>query len=234
MIKDIEEDKFLEKSEELANAIMPYVQWIKEQIEKNESKILEISYIDIRKKLGPKFERVQSQKLYNLIRFVLFHEGIVVEERENRLIMRNATVGDILPPHLKKYFGIEETRYEQIIKRSKEYATGEKYTTEIIGMSQRLLPQIREGIEKSDRGTYIISLKDMMSYIPKLENYNPSLESIFCILSSVLWPHYISTDISHDAEDFCLYIIFSKPMPRDEEPSVENCTEKWIDIYKEV
>lgn len=104
MIK-IEEDKFFKNSEELAHVIIPYVPWIKEQIEKNESKIIEISYMDIRKKLGPKFENVQSQRLYDLLKFVLFHEAIVVEERQNILIMRNATVDDRLPPHLEKYFG---------------------------------------------------------------------------------------------------------------------------------
>lgn len=237
MTKDIEEDKFLEESEELAHVIIPYVPWIKEQIETSTSKITEISYMDIRKKLGPKFEKVQSRELYDLVKFVLFHEAIVVEERENILIMRNATVDDRLPPHLEKYFGVEEiemTRYEKIIKKSKEYATGERYTTEIIAISRKLLPKIEDGIEKSDKGTYVISMKDMMSYIPKLENYNPSLESIFCILSSVLWPHYISTDISYDPEDFCLHIIFSKPSPREEEPSIENCTKKWMVLYEEI
>ncbi len=106
----IEEDEFFKQSEELANAIMPYIPWIKEQVEKNESNRLEISYIDIRKKLGSKFENVQSPRLYDLIKFVLYHEGMVVEERHDMLVMRNATVDDKLPPHLDKYFDIEEEK----------------------------------------------------------------------------------------------------------------------------
>ncbi len=124
-------------------------------------------------------------------------------------------------------------KYDKIVERSKG-VIGERYTTEIIGIAQKLLPQIEEAIKKSDKGTHIISMKDMMSYIPKFESYHPSLESIFCILSSVLWPHHISADISYDAEDFCLYLIFSKPSPRDDEPSIKNCADKWMYIYEEL
>lgn len=125
------------------------------------------------------------------------------------------------------------SKYEEIVERSINI-TGKRYTEEIIGIAQKLLPQIEEAIEKSDKGTHIISMRDIMSYIPKFEPYHPSLESIFGILSSVLWSHYISTDISTNAEDFCLCLIFSKPMPRDEEPSIQNCTDKWMYLYTEL
>lgn len=125
------------------------------------------------------------------------------------------------------------SKYEEIVERSRNI-TGKRYTAEIIGIAQKLLPQIEEAIEKSDKGTHMISMRDMTNYIPKFEPYRPSLESVFCILSSVLWSHYISTDISYDAENFCLSLIFSKPMPRDEEPSVQNCTDKWMYLYIEL
>jgi len=124
--------------------------------------------------------------------------------------------------------------YDKIVERSTE-VIGERNTAEIIGIAQKLLHQIEEGIEKSNTGTYLIPMKDMMkTHIPQTVRERWTLESLFCILSSVLWPHYISTDISYDAEDFCLYLIFSKPSPRDEEPSVENCTKKWMYTYTEL
>lgn len=125
-------------------------------------------------------------------------------------------------------------RYDKIIERSKE-VIGERNTAEIIGIAQKLLHQIEEGIEKSNTGTHLISMKDIVkTHIPQTVRERWTLESLFCILSSAFWHHYISTDISYDAEDFCLYLIFSKPSPRDEEPSVENCTKKWMYIYKEI
>ena len=75
-------------------------------------------------------------------------------------------------------------------------------------------------------------MKDMMEQIPQSAREGFfSLESFFSILCSVNWHRRISTDINCDTEDFCLYLAFNKPYSRDEEPSIENCYEKWMNIF---
>lgn len=122
-------------------------------------------------------------------------------------------------------------RYEKILERSKEMI-GDRNTAEFIVIAEEFLPQIEKGINKSDNGTYVISMKDMMKQIPQSAREGFfSLESFFSILCSVNWDNWISTDINCNTEDFCLYLAFNKPYSREEEPSIENCYEKWMNVF---
>jgi len=116
------EDKFFEESEEMAELLMPLIPWIKEQIYSSQGEILSIEIIDIKKKLGPKFEKIDQAKFYDLIKFVLFHEAIATDEKDDTLIMKMASIEYSLPPHLAIYLEPIEEDEEKIenIEMTKE------------------------------------------------------------------------------------------------------------------
>ncbi len=91
-----------------AQAIGSEVGWIKESITKSGDGKIRIKIRDIAKSMGPEFEKKQDKAIYWGTRFVLFHEGIVVEPAKDKtnkelLIMRMATSEDVLPPSLAKF-----------------------------------------------------------------------------------------------------------------------------------
>ncbi len=88
-----------------AQAIGPEILWLKDTIAKSNDGKIRLRIRDVAKSMGPEFEKKQDKAIYWGIRFVLFHEGIVVgqgksEDNEELLIMRMATSEDVLPPSL--------------------------------------------------------------------------------------------------------------------------------------
>lgn len=98
-----------EKYGKYAIAIAPYVGQIKEDISKSPEKKAIYRAIDIAKKMGPEFEKKHATSVYQGLLFVLFYEGIFVQQStkidsgERLLVMRFATEKDTLPPHLATY-----------------------------------------------------------------------------------------------------------------------------------
>lgn len=104
-----------EKYGRYAQAIAHQVQWFKDRIEESpcpkegDIKSIRMKIRDVAKAMGPEFEQKSDKAIYWGLRFVLFHEGIVVTtgktnppENAPLLVMRYATDKDTLPPSLSK------------------------------------------------------------------------------------------------------------------------------------
>lgn len=96
-----------EKYGKYAQAIAKDVQWLKDQIAVSPDKKIRVKTRDIAKAMGPEFEKKSDTAIYWGLKFVLFHEGIVVEtgtarDKSKLVVMRIATPEDELPPSLAK------------------------------------------------------------------------------------------------------------------------------------
>lgn len=96
-----------EKYGKYAQAIAKLVPWIKEQIAKSADGKIRIRSKDIAKEMGLEFEKKSDTAIYWGLKFVLFHEGIVVDtgtakDRSKLLVMREGTEKDVLPPSLTR------------------------------------------------------------------------------------------------------------------------------------
>lgn len=94
-----------EKYGKYAQAIAKDVQWIKDQIRESPDGKIRLKVRDIARVMGPEFEKRSDTAIYWALKFVLFHEGIVVDtgtaiDKDKLLVMRYATPGDKLPPSL--------------------------------------------------------------------------------------------------------------------------------------
>ena len=99
-----------EKYGKYAQAIAPHVQWLLDRIKEapegpDKKKRIMMKYTDIKKVLGSYFEKLSDKAIYWGLKFVLFHEGIWVEQGKMKdntplLVMRMATETDHLPPSL--------------------------------------------------------------------------------------------------------------------------------------
>lgn len=98
-----------EKYGKFMAAIAPYIGQIKDDISKGPGKKAIYKSIDIAKMMGPEFEKMQPKTIYEDSLFVLFLEGIFVQQSiekgtgEHLLVMRLATEEDALPPHIARY-----------------------------------------------------------------------------------------------------------------------------------
>lgn len=96
-----------EKYGKYAQAIARNVSWLKEQIAISPDDKIRLKVRDIAKVMGPEFEKKSDTAIYWGLKFVLFHEGIVVDtgtakDKSKLLVMRMATPDDKLPPSLSK------------------------------------------------------------------------------------------------------------------------------------
>lgn len=97
-----------EKYGKYAQAIASHVKWLLDQIKESADHKIRVKAIDIKKVMGPTFEKLSDTAVYWGLKFVLFHEGIVVEsgkakDKSMLLIMREGTEKDVLPPSLAAY-----------------------------------------------------------------------------------------------------------------------------------
>lgn len=94
-----------EKYGKYAQAIASQVQWFKDRIKESEDGKIRAKSKDVAKAMGPEFDKRSDKAIYWGLKFVLFHEGIVVTTGKSKdgsmlLVMRNATSEDKLPPSL--------------------------------------------------------------------------------------------------------------------------------------
>lgn len=105
-----------------AMAIAPYVRQIRDDINKSPEKKAIYRSIDIAKKMGPEYEKKHETSVYQGLLFVLFYEGIFVQQStktdsgESLLIMRFATEQDILPPNITNMVKIIQTLNLSILR----------------------------------------------------------------------------------------------------------------------
>lgn len=97
-----------EKYGKYAQAIAPHVRWLLDRIKDSPDKKIRIKVRDIAKVMGPEFDKKSDTAIYWGLKFVLYHEGIVVDtgtakDKSKLLVMREATEKDVLPPSLAKY-----------------------------------------------------------------------------------------------------------------------------------
>lgn len=94
-----------EKYGKYAQAIASQVQWFKDRIKESPDGKIRAKGRDVAKAMGPEFEKKSDKAIYWGLKFVLFHEGIVVTTGKAKdgamlLVMRYATPEDKLPPSL--------------------------------------------------------------------------------------------------------------------------------------
>ena len=96
-----------EKYGKYAQSIANDVPWLKDKIEESPDKKIRVKSKDIANAMGPEFAKKSDTAIYWGLKFVLFHEGIVVDtgtakDKSKLLVMRTATPEDKLPPSLAK------------------------------------------------------------------------------------------------------------------------------------
>lgn len=96
-----------EKYGKYAQAIAKEVGWLKEQIAASQDKKIRLKNRDIANAMGPEFAKKSDTAIYWGLKFVLFHEGLVVDtgtakDKSKLLVIRMATPEDKLPPSLAK------------------------------------------------------------------------------------------------------------------------------------
>lgn len=96
-----------EKYGKYAQAIAKDVLWLKDQIRESVDHKIRLKVRDMANAMGPEFEKKSDTAIYWGLKFVLFHEGIVVDtgtakDKSKLLVMRDATAEDKLPPSLAK------------------------------------------------------------------------------------------------------------------------------------
>lgn len=132
-------------------------------------------------------------------------------------------------------------QYEKTIERF-NIVLGKEVTTIIIEIAQSLIPQIEEGVEKArltktdmvGETGYTIYMNDIAYLFENLSEEDYSIESVVCILSSVLWSHDISVQTIYGLgknRNFNLGLLFYKRGADEKEPSVEDCTFMWLQMW---
>lgn len=102
-----------EKYGKYAQAVAKLVPTIEESIGKSPDGSVRFKTADVAKEMGAEFAKKNTTSIYWGLKFVLFHNGIVVDtgthkSGEKLLVMRKATPEDKLPPSLSKYIEPEE------------------------------------------------------------------------------------------------------------------------------
>jgi hypothetical protein len=96
-----------EKYGKYAQSIAKEVGWLKDQINESPDKKIRLKVRDIANSMGPEFAKKSDTAIYWGLKFVLFHEGLVVDtgtakDKSKLLVIRVATSEDKLPPSLAK------------------------------------------------------------------------------------------------------------------------------------
>lgn len=96
-----------EKYGKYAQAVAKDVIWLKEQIAASPDEKIRLKVRDMANAMGGDFAKKSDTAIYWGLKFVLFHEGIVVDtgtakDKSKLLVMRTATADDKLPPSLAK------------------------------------------------------------------------------------------------------------------------------------
>lgn len=96
-----------EKYGKYAQSIAKDVIWLKDQIAESPDKKIRIKVRDMANAMGGEFIKKSDTAIYWGLKFVLFHEGIVVDtgtakDKSKLLVMRMGTEKDELPPSLAK------------------------------------------------------------------------------------------------------------------------------------
>lgn len=96
-----------EKYGKYAQAIAKDVAWFREQIGLSPDEKIRLKSRDIATEMGPEFVKKSDTAIYWGLKFVLFHEGLVVDsgtakDKSRLLVIRTATPEDKLPPSLAK------------------------------------------------------------------------------------------------------------------------------------
>lgn|SRR3990167_11344755 len=96
-----------EKYGKYAQAVAKDVRWLLDQIDESPDKKIRIKVRDIANAMGGDFTKKSDTAIYWGLKFVLFHEGIVVDtgtakDKSKLLVMRRGTPEDKLPPSLSK------------------------------------------------------------------------------------------------------------------------------------
>jgi len=96
-----------EKYGKYAQSIAKDVSWLKEQIAESPDEKIRIKVRDMANAMGGDFVKKSDTAIYWGLKFVLFHEGMVVDtgtakDKSKLLVMRTATPEDKLPPSLAK------------------------------------------------------------------------------------------------------------------------------------
>lgn len=96
-----------EKYGKYAQSIAKDVQWLKDRIQESPDGKIRVKIRDMANTMGPEFDKKSDTAIYWGLKFVLFHEGIVVDtgtakDKSKLLVMRYASPDDKLPPSLAK------------------------------------------------------------------------------------------------------------------------------------
>lgn len=96
-----------EKYGKYAQAVAKDVIWLKDQIAASPDEKIRLKVRDMANAMGGDFAKKSDTAIYWGLKFVLFHEGIVVDtgtakDKSKLLVMRTATADDKLPPSLAK------------------------------------------------------------------------------------------------------------------------------------
>lgn len=94
-----------EKYAKYAQSMAKNLKWIKQQVNESPDGKIRFKISDVKKDMGRVFEKLTDKAVYYGLRFVLFHEGLVVEtgahkDGDSLLIIRMGTADDKLPPSL--------------------------------------------------------------------------------------------------------------------------------------
>lgn len=96
------------------DAISPHVEWLKNSITNAKDGVIRVKTTDIVKEMGREFARKNPKSIYWGLKYVLFHEGIVVDTGyyktgdDDMLVMRLSKEDDKLPPSLAKYLDSDD------------------------------------------------------------------------------------------------------------------------------
>lgn len=102
-----------EKYSKYAQAVAKFIPWLEEQIDNSPDKKIRIKSSDIAKEMGGTFATKSHGAIYWGLKFVMFHNGIVVDTATQKagdklLVMRRATPDDALPASLTKYLDTDD------------------------------------------------------------------------------------------------------------------------------
>lgn len=101
-----------------AIAIQKTIPWIEKQIEDASDGIIRVKTASIKNEMGGEFVKKNEGSVYWGLKYVLFQEGIVVEQGTHSdgsklLVMRTANDTDVLPASLAKYLEPAEEDEEE-------------------------------------------------------------------------------------------------------------------------
>lgn len=83
---------FIEYFDQFVIAINPYIQWLKDEINKSKDKKIRIKIKEITKAMGEPFTSRSDNIIYKGLKFALFIEGIVVNISNSKMLSSNSKI----------------------------------------------------------------------------------------------------------------------------------------------